>query len=230
MSPNERSNEDFSDIEVMLPWYAAGTLEPQETARIEAELADNPALQQQLELINEEIEQDIRLNTALGAPSTDILPKLMARIAAEPSHLPAALSLKMKFSGWVEDFIGSISPVRLGVTAAIAVLMICIQAVILAGIYFQSPQDSIYQSASDATARPVQTGTNVLIAFQPQATAMQITRFLESNQLQILNGPRPGGFFTIRLDAGKLAPAALKRRLETLRASDRIVRLVMISG
>jgi len=225
MSPNEHIKDEISDVEAMLPWYAAGTLSAQESALVEAGLADDAALRQQLVLAREELEQDVKLNEGLGAPSGEALVKLMAGIAAEPSRVPLSASLKMKFSNWMENFIGSMSPVGLGMSVAAAAIIICVQAVILAGLYLQKdPVGSTYQTASHGASGQVQTGTLALIAFQPQARAGQISAFLDKHALQIVGGPKPGGFYIIRIDAKILDEAVLTRRLDTLRANAKIVR------
>jgi anti-sigma factor RsiW len=80
-----------SDIETLLPWYAAGTLGRNEAAEVEQALADDAELVRRLALIREECAATVAANESLGGPSARAADKLFAAIAAEPrGPLPLA--------------------------------------------------------------------------------------------------------------------------------------------
>ena len=54
-------------------------------------------------------------------------------------------------------------------------------------------------------------GDYVLIRFQPQASAADITEFLETNKLSIADGPSAGGLYRVRIAAAKLPKTDLER-------------------
>ena len=72
-----KTNQKMSaeDIEALLPWYAAGTLEPREADEVEAALAADTELARRLELVREEMTEAILLNEALGVPSARVMEK-----------------------------------------------------------------------------------------------------------------------------------------------------------
>ena len=76
-------NIEPTEIETLLPWYAAGTLRRRARQRIEAALRTDPALAQQAELVREELAETICLNESLGVPSARAMDRLMAAIDDE---------------------------------------------------------------------------------------------------------------------------------------------------
>jgi anti-sigma-K factor RskA len=71
------------EIESLLPWHAAGTLDRRDAERVERALAEDGELAQRYELVREELAETIRLNEMLGAPSARAMEKLFAAIDAE---------------------------------------------------------------------------------------------------------------------------------------------------
>ena len=71
-----------TDSEMLLPWYAAGTLSRRAAAKVESALADDVELRRQYELICEDLTETIRLNESLGAPSARSGERLKAALLA----------------------------------------------------------------------------------------------------------------------------------------------------
>ncbi len=63
-SPND--NAERRAVSELLPWYAAGTLDASDTARVEAALAADPTLRDELEIVRED--QDASFALAEAAP------------------------------------------------------------------------------------------------------------------------------------------------------------------
>ena len=82
--------QEPSDIELLLPWYAAGTLNPRDSRKVEEALARDPDLATQYAVIREEYAGTIELNESLGAPSARAMQKLFAAIDAEPARKPGS--------------------------------------------------------------------------------------------------------------------------------------------
>jgi len=74
------------EIESLLPWHAAGTLDRRDIERVERALAEDSELAQRYELIREELAETIHLNEMLGAPSARAMDKLFAAIDAEETQ------------------------------------------------------------------------------------------------------------------------------------------------
>src|SRR3979411_2155961 len=61
--------QEPSEIEMLLPWHAAGTLNARDVRRVDEALARDPELAKQYAAIREEYAETIDLNESLGAPT-----------------------------------------------------------------------------------------------------------------------------------------------------------------
>src|SRR5215475_13220045 len=77
-----------SEIELLLPWHAAGTLNSRDTRRVNQAIGRDRELARQYAVIREEYAGTIALNESLGAPSVRAMQKLFAAIDAEPESRP----------------------------------------------------------------------------------------------------------------------------------------------
>ena len=215
---NATDENERSEIEDLLPWHAAGTLSAREAQSVEAALARDPELKRRYELVREELAQTIHLNETLGAPSARAMTDLFAKIDGEPKRLAApSLNLGARF----RDFFGSLSPRTLAWSAGAAALAIVLQAAVIGGIVLKEQNAGGYQTASVSGAASGD-GTYALVRFQPQASAADITRFLESNKLSVAGGPAAGGLYRVRIAETKLSKADVERRVQSLQ-SDKII-------
>src|SRR5215216_4805534 len=83
-------DQEPSDIEMLLPWHAAGTLSARDARRVDEALARDPELARQYAVIREEYAETIHLNESLGAPSARAMQKLFAAIDGEPARKASA--------------------------------------------------------------------------------------------------------------------------------------------
>src|ERR1700753_1638455 len=81
--------QEPGEIEMLLPWHAAGTLSARDSRRVEEALARDPGLARQYAVLREESPETITLNETLGAPSARAMQKLFAAIDAEPAIKPS---------------------------------------------------------------------------------------------------------------------------------------------
>jgi hypothetical protein len=68
------------EIEMLLPWHAAGTLNVRDARRIDEALARDPELAKQYAAICEECVEIVHCNEGLGAPAVRVLRELFAAI------------------------------------------------------------------------------------------------------------------------------------------------------
>lgn len=208
------------DVETLLPWFAAGTLNRRDAARVEAALARDAELSRRFELVREELGETIRLNESLGAPSARAMTRLFEKIDAEPAARRAPLSLGL--SAKISEFIAGFSPRTLAYAGAVAVLAIVLQAGVITGLLSERTGDASYRTVSIDPAQKAGEGAYALIRFAPQASAGDITRFLEGNKVSIVDGPSAGGMYRVRVPAkSKDEVAAILKKL----AENKIVEL-----
>jgi hypothetical protein len=219
---NTANETERSEIEELLPWHAAGTLDPRDTQRVEAALAENPELARRYELVREELGETIHLNETLGAPSARAMAALFAKIDAEPARRPVA---SFNLGARISEFFASLSPRTLAWSATGAALAIVLQAGLITGIMLKDNGPAGYETASAPTSVAGQGSIGMpaafqsdyaLIQFRPQASAAEVTQFLETNKLSIAGGPSAGGLYRVRVDAAKLPKTDLDRLVKTL--------------
>jgi hypothetical protein len=218
---NAADKNEASEIELLLPWHAAGTLSPRDAQRVEAALADDPQLARRYELVREELGQTIELNETLGAPSARVMADLFAKIDAEPARRPA---LSVTLAARLRGFFASRSPRTLAWSAGAAALAIVLQAGVIAGVLIKEhggTRGETFETASALMSAPGD-GSYAMIRFQPQSRMGDITQFLEANKLSIIGGPAAGGLYRIMVATTKLPRNALVDRIKKLQ-QDKVV-------
>lgn len=198
---NAANENEVSDIELLLPWHAAGTLNARDALRVETALAGDPELARRYRLVREELGETIHLNETLGAPSARAMEALFAKIDAEPARRPA---LSSSFGIRLREFFAGLTPRTLAWSASAAALAILLQAGIIAGVMLKGHEPAGYQTASVPPAQISGAGSYALVRFQPQADAADIGKFLEDNKLSLTDGPSAGGLYRVRVATKKL--------------------------
>lgn len=212
-------DQEPSEIEVLLPWHAAGTLNVRDSRRVEEALARDPELARQYAAIREEYAETISLNESLGAPSARAMQKLFAAIDGEPARTPSA---SLRISARIAEFFARLSPRTLAWSACLGALALLLQAGVIGAVLVKN-QTSSFQTASLSMNEPVtrDLGTaaappRALVRFAPDARVSDITALLDNYQASIVGGAREGLF---RLQFGNNAmakneAAALLSRLQ----------------
>ena len=224
---NEYSaGEARREIEELLPWYAAGTLSAADADKVDAALAADPTLRSMLEMTREEMGETVLMNQSLGSPSPRALDALFAKIDAEPERnrpLSAGLfDLGGRLAAWLQ-------PKTLAWAGIAGAAIITLQA----GLLLQSAQQDMtagaYRTASQGDAPILQSGTFLILSFAPQATAADIATALQSVNATIVDGPRAGGIYRIRIGAADMPRAEVDRMMAELKNRPAIVRFVGVA-
>jgi hypothetical protein len=229
---NQHDTDERSEIEDLLPWHAAGTLSRRETEQVEAALARDPELARRLELVREELSATIHLNETLGAPSPLAAEKLFAAIDAERKPMRS-----LGLSARITEFFASLTPRQLAFSAAAGAIAIVLQAGLIGAIVIgeRSQTQGTYQTASAPEPAlapaplPGLRGTFALARFAPGATTGAVTAFLEANQASIVDGPRPGGLYRLRIADKALTLAERDQAIARLAADTSIIGFVAAS-
>lgn len=188
------------EIEMLLPWHAAGTLNTRDARRVEEALASDPALAKQYAAIRGEYEETIHLNESLGAPSARAMQKLFAAIDAEPARAIGSLPLSAR----VATFFSSLSPRTLAWSASLGAVALLLQAGIIGAVLMKT-QTATFQTASLSTGAPITrelgaaAPSRALVRFTPEARVADITALLDSYQASII-GDAKGGMFRLQFD------------------------------
>lgn len=202
ITKNNEAEKLPQDVELLLPWHAAGTLSRRDAARVEQALANDNELAARYELVREELGEAIRLNETLGAPSARAMQQLFAKIDAEPARQPR---MSFNLGAWLTDFVAGFSPRTLAYGATAAALAIVLQAGILAGVFVKEGGSGFTTASYTQSAG----GAYVSVRFNPQASAADITTFLADNKASVVGGPAAGGMFKLRVSENAMSDQEL---------------------
>jgi anti-sigma factor RsiW len=188
--------QEPGDIELLLPWHAAGTLNPRDSRKVEEALARDPELARQYAVIREEYAGTIDLNESLGAPSARAMQKLFAAIDAEPARKPgSSANIAARLSG----FFSSLSPRTLAWSASLGAFALVLQAGIIAAV-LMSNRPASFETASLSRNEPITRDlaaappSRALVRFVPDARVGDVTALLDKYQASIIDGAKGGMF------------------------------------
>src|ERR1700759_3980535 len=136
--------QEPGDIELLLPWHAAGTLNARDARRVEEAMARDPELARQYAVIREEYAETISLNETLGAPSGRAMQTLFAAIDAEPARQPSFLA---GTSARLAGFFASLSPRTLAWSASLGAIALLLQAGVIGAVLVKNRQQPSFYTA-----------------------------------------------------------------------------------
>jgi hypothetical protein len=222
MAMTTNPNEERDAAEALIPWYATGKLDEPDRKQVEEALVRWPELRESLLLAKEEQDETIAANESLGAPSARAWARISAVMVAGPRRQPASVRFASSLARLL-GLEGKARPTRLAWIAAAAAFVIVAEGGALLAL---APwrNGATYQTATE-TAKE---GTEVLIAFIPDARIGEISAFLEARHGWIDEGPR-GGMYRVRFGDKRLSTEEREALVKDLRVAP-IVRMALPGG
>jgi hypothetical protein len=226
MAMKKMLEQEPSEIEMLLPFHAAGTLSARDAKRVEEALASDPELAKQYAVIREEYAETIGLNESLGAPSARAMAKLFAAIDGEPARKP---SMSGRVSAGISGFFASLSPRTLAWSASLGAVALLAQAGVIGAVLVKNEQPATFQTASLSTNEPitrsmVPEAPRALVKFAPDARVADITTLLDSYQASIVDAR--GGMFRLQFGTKAMSRDELAGLMNRLK-SEKIVSLAV---
>ena len=194
----DRQSEQLSErdeIEALLPWYVTGKLDVKSRARVERYIKAHPEIGAHIALAREENDATVFANEAIPAPPPQALDRLRASIAAHPRRKSLGAMLE-QFSERFADWIAGLAPPQLALAAAVAALIVMLQAAAIGALVLERAGTPTYhtaggeQSASD--------GAELLVVFSDKATIGEISALLKQIDAIMVDGPK-AGLYRVRL-------------------------------
>ena len=215
-----REAPERQDIEALLPWHAAGTLNRRDSDRVERALASDRELARRYELVREELNETIHLNETLGAPSARAMEKLFAAIDAEA---PVAKRASFNFTSRIMEFMSNFSPRTLAYAGTAAAIALMVQAAVLTTVVVRNqdtPAGHILQND------PAMSNQRAVVRFTANATLGDVTRFLDVNKAAVVHGPNRGGMYEIQLATSPMSDDDFNSAIRRMRAESNIVAFI----
>jgi len=194
MAMSKKMLEEPSEIEMLLPWHAAGTLNARDARRVDEALARDPEIAKQYAVIREEYAETIHLNESLGAPSARAMQKLFDAIDGEPVRKPSVTS---GIATRIAAFFSSLSPRTMAWSAGAAALALLLQAGVIGAVLMNAQRPTQFETASfDMRERAPMTrdlsaavpAPRALVRFAPDAKMADINALLDNYQASIVGG------------------------------------------
>ena len=214
------------EIEILLPWHAAGTLNRRDADRVERALACDRELAQRYHLVREELAETIHLNETLGAPSARAMEKLFAAIDAEEARLPRR-KRAFDLGGRISEFLAGFTPRTLAWSATAAAAAILLQAAVITAVMLRDHDAAGTIDLASASSD----GSFAVVRFAPQATATEITNFLGAHKATLVEGPLKSGgsLYRLRLADSKLAPGEVTRIIRQMQEKSKVVGFIAVA-
>jgi anti-sigma factor RsiW len=218
--------QEPSEIEMLLPWHAAGTLNSRDAKRVEEALGRDPELARQYAVIQEEYAETIGLNESLGAPSARAMSRLFTAIDGEPVRKP---SMSRNISSRISGFFARLSPRTLAWSASLGALALLLQAGVIGAVLVKNQQQTSFQTASLSMDEPVTRSLGpeaprALVRFAPDARVADITALLDTYQASIIDAR--GGLFRLQFGTRAMSKDEIAGLMNRLK-SEKIVNLAV---
>jgi hypothetical protein len=226
MAITKMLEQEPGEIEMLLPWYAAGALNVRDVRRVDEALVRHPELARKYAVIRQECAETIELNESLGAPSPRAMQRLFAAIDNEPVRKP---SMSRNLAARISGFFAGLSPRTLAWSASLAALALVLQAGVIGTVLLKNQPASLptaSRSLHQPAARTVgpEAPLRALVRFVPDARVADITALLDGYQAAIVDAR--GGVFRLQLGNRAMSRdegAELMRKLQ----DEKIVKLAV---
>jgi anti-sigma factor RsiW len=226
MSDDTTAAAEREEIEMLLPWYVSGRLDAADRARVEGYLARDAGLRHQLDLVRAERQEVIAANEALRTPSAGALDRLMASLPPRRPSLAERLGLSA-LNQTVADFFAAPSVRGVRFAAVAAALLLLAQAAVITTLLVRGDGGGTYQTASGQNDDK---GVSALVVFAEDARLPAISRVLADLDASIVDGPKPGGVYKVRIRTADRSDAAREALLRKLAERRDVVRSVLPAG
>jgi len=186
-----------ADLLQLLPWYANGTLNDADRARVDAWLRTDPAAAAELAWL---VSLQQRVQADAPEVSDEIgLARTLQRIRTEsrPAARRATPSFTERLRAWFDQF--SLSP-----AFAMAALVVVVQAGVILKL---STGERDYEEVRAVAGAAVRDGQLLRVAFRPDARESEIRLLLVAVQGNIESGPGQLGDYYVRVPAPSAADA-----------------------
>ncbi|MEO9874348.1 MAG: hypothetical protein ABJM26_06340 [Anderseniella sp.] len=206
------------EIEMLLPWYVTGKLEPEDIARVDAYLATHADMQERLDQIGKERNETLHLNEIAAAKPRTTPDEFVTEVIAGKEEQAPGLWCRFR------HLMSAPASGAVGWVGAAAALTIFAQG---AAIFLLAQPEPVqgYREAS-GVSQGVAAGTFVLVRFADTASATDIAGLLTDLDMAITEGPRAGRLFKVRIGPAGLGKSERERLLAALSGRPDLVKFV----
>lgn len=184
------------DIEELLPWYVTGRVSREEARSIEAALKTMPDLAGKLAQVQREREAVSRASEAVEPAPPETLQRLLQQVETTRQWRVPRIESQSEAGGWFKAAMGRNAVWQAALAAA------CVAIVALGVQLYNVPASEQFKVAGNINGAG---GATLIVTFQSGATAGDIATLLTSLSAKIVDGPKPGGAYTVELPSNQVS-------------------------
>jgi len=182
------------DVEELLPWYVTGRVSREEARGIEAALKTMPDLAGKLAQVQREREAVSRASETVEPAPPETLQHLLQQVETTRQWRVPKIESHGEAGGWLKAAMGRNAVWQTALAAA------CVAIVALGVQLYNVPTGDQFNVAGNINGAG---GATLVVTFQPGATAGDIGTLLTSLNAKIIDGPKPGGAYTVALPSNQ---------------------------
>jgi hypothetical protein len=223
---NNGKSPGMDETHLLVPWYAAGTLDEAEARELEKLAREDQEFAKLIAEAKLEFEASVSVNEALGEPPAAVWRRIETSIGEEKrSRRSLGLAEMVRSAGTsISSFLASLTVPQWQAVAAIAVALCMIQAGALIYLAGGGEISSKYQTASGPQAQGNAKRSAFIVSFSENASIGDISAALDEAGAVIVEGPNADMLYHIGLRDGKLE--AKDQAYSKLRSSG-VVKLIL---
>lgn len=182
------------DVEELLPWYVTGRVSREEARGIEAALKTMPDLAGKLAQVQRERDAIARASETVDSAPPETLQRLLQEVETTRQWRVPRIETHGEAGSWVRAALGRNAVWQTALAAA------CVAIVALGIQLYNVPAGDQFNVAGNINGTE---GATLVVTFQPGATAGDIGELLSGLNARIVDGPKPGGAYTVALPSAQ---------------------------
>ena len=193
------SNKQRQEFSLMLPWYANGTLDDEDSRKVEAALAQDNELAREFDLVLEDQAAMIELVSEEEIPIS-MPERFKAALNATPQSPEPIARPRTSGESAINRILSVLFPAKPRAYAFVAaVFVVLVPAVAIVSYMSGSQQPGLYQTASGTEPATVDTA-RVLVKFKADVALAEINVLLQDRRGQIVKGPTADGLYELEFE------------------------------
>jgi len=220
----KREETRREEIEKMLPFYVTGRLDHADAQEIGDYLKHHPDVANQLDLVHAERDSAVAANAIYANRAVHNFDRVAAMIGRPAARPARATGRRLDWTDRIKQLFAMPSSPALGLLGAAAAIVILLQAAAI-GTLVVAHYPGIFTGASGGNGA-VDAGTTVFVRFADDATTATIADAFSGLGVRIVDGPRGGRLFTVRIGPKNMGEGERARLIAALNARSDVVAFV----
>jgi hypothetical protein len=217
----KREETKREEVEKMLPFYVTGRLDHADADQVRNYLERHPEVARELDLVGAERDSAVAANAIYAnrpVRSFDRVAAMIGKAAAQPARSAGRWG---DWVDWIKRLFAMPSSPAFGLLGAAAAIVIILQAATIGTLVVTHYPGSFIGASGGNGA--VDAGTTVVVQFADDATTAAIADALSGLGVRIVDGPRGGRLFTVRLGPKNMGDGERERLTAALKARGELV-------